>query len=114
MAKYLIERNVPGAHELLPEQLNVLMQKSYSVLLELSPDVLWVQSYITEDKFTCIYIAPNTELLFEHARRSGFPVDRISEIKSIIDPTFSEALMAAEVIHKVEVDHGKASMPQRT
>ena len=109
MAKYLIERNVPGAHELLPEQLNALMQKSYSVLLELSPDVLWLQSYITEDKFTCIYIAPNTELLFEHARRSGFPVDRISEINSIIDPTIADALVAVAAKHPA-----KPPIPQHT
>jgi hypothetical protein len=88
--KFLIERNIPGAGQLSPEQLQGVSQKSCSVLRELGPQIQWVQSYVTDDKITCVYIAPNAELIREHARQGGFPADAVLEIRTIIDPTTSE------------------------
>jgi hypothetical protein len=90
MPKFLIERNIPGAGQLSPEQLQGVSQKSCSVLRELGPQIQWVQSYVTDDKITCVYIAPNAELIREHARQGGFPADAVLEIRTIIDPTTSE------------------------
>ena len=90
MPKFLIERNIPGAGQLSPEQLQGISQKSCSVLRELGPQIHWVQSYVTDDKITCVYIAPNAELIREHARRGGFPADAVLEIRTVIDPTTSE------------------------
>lgn len=90
MPKFLIERNIPGAGALTKEQLQGISQKSCSVLRELGPQIQWVQSYVTEDKVTCVYIAPNAELIREHARQGGFPADAVLEIRDIIDPTTSE------------------------
>lgn len=90
MPKFLIERNIPGAGQLSPEQLQGVSQKSCSVLRELGPQIQWVQSYVTDDKITCVYIAPNAEMVREHARRGGFPADAVLEIRTIIDPTTSE------------------------
>ena len=90
MPKFLIERNIPGAGQLSPEQLQGISQKSCSVLRELGPQIQWVQSYVTDDKITCVYIAPNAELIREHARRGGFPADAVLEIRTVIDPTTSE------------------------
>ncbi len=87
MPKYLIERDIPGAGKLSPGELQGISQKSCSVLRALGPDVQWVQSYVTGDKVYCVYIAANEELIREHAELGGFPVTRISEIKTIIDPT---------------------------
>jgi hypothetical protein len=90
MPKFLIERNIPGAGQLSPEQLQGISQKSCSVLRELGPQIQWIQSYVTEDKITCVYIAPSADLIYEHAKQSGFPADAVLEIKTIIDPTTSE------------------------
>ena len=90
MPRFLIEREIPGAGELSQDQLLAISQKSCDVLRELGPEIQWVQSYVTNDKITCIYIAPNEELVREHARRGGFPADRVEEIRSIIDPTTAE------------------------
>jgi cell division inhibitor SulA len=89
--KFLIERNIPGAGQLSAEQLQGVSQKSCSVLRELGPQIQWVQSYVTDDKITCVYIAPNAELIREHARQGGFPADAVLQIRTIIDPTTSEA-----------------------
>ena len=86
MPKYVIERDLPGAGALSPGDLQALSQKSCGVLRDL-PSVQWVHSYVTGDKIFCIYIAPSEELIREHARQGGFPANRISEVKSIIDPT---------------------------
>ena len=86
MPKYLIERDVRGAGELTRYELMALSQKSCDVLRILGPDIQWVQSFVTGDRITCVYIAPNEELVREHARQGGFPVDRIEEIMTIIDP----------------------------
>lgn len=91
MPKFLIERNIPGAGQLTPEQLQGISQKSCSVLRSLGPQIQWVQSYVTADKVTCVYIAPDAELIREHARQGGFPADAVLEIHTIIDPTTSEA-----------------------
>ena len=90
MPKFLIERNIPGAGKLTPEQLQGISQTSCGVLRGMGPEIQWVQSYVTDDKVTCVYIAPNAEMIREHARQGGFPADAVMEIKAIIDPTTSE------------------------
>lgn len=90
MPKFVIERDLPGAGKLTQEELKGVSQKSYDVLKNLGPDINWVQSYVTDDKIYCIYIAPNAEMIREHAKQGGFPANRISEVKSVIDPTTAE------------------------
>jgi cell division inhibitor SulA len=90
MPKYVIEREIPEAGKLSAEQLQGVSQTSCSVLNKLGTDIQWVQSYVTDDKIYCVYIAPNEDLIREHARQGGFPANKISEIKSIIDPTTAE------------------------
>jgi Nickel responsive protein SCO4226-like len=90
MPKYVIERELPGAGQLTPDQLQAVSQKSCSVLRNLGPEIQWVHSYVTDDKIYCIYIAPNEQLIREHATQGGFPANRISEIRQTIDPTTSE------------------------
>jgi hypothetical protein len=90
MPKYVIERELPGAGNLTSDQLQAISQKSCGVLRNLGPEIQWVHSYVTQDKIYCIYNAPNEQLIREHASQGGFPANRISEVKSIIDPTTSE------------------------
>ena len=90
MPKYLIEREVAGAGSLSPLELQGIAQKSCSVLKNQGPQIQWLQSYVTGDKIYCVYIAPNEEMIREHASQGGFPANRISEIKSVIDPTTAE------------------------
>jgi hypothetical protein len=90
MPKYIIEREIPGAGKLTAEQLQGISQKSCSVLSKLGPQIQWVESYVTDDKVYCVYIAPNEELVREHAKQGGFPANRVSEVRTIIDPTTSE------------------------
>ena len=90
MPKYIIEREIPGAGKLSAEQLRGVSQKSCGVLQKLGPQIQWVQSYVTGDKVYCVYIAPNEELIRQHAQQGGFPANRISEIKTVIDPTTAE------------------------
>jgi cell division inhibitor SulA len=90
MPKYLIEREIPGAGNLSPQQLHAISQKSCSVLSGLGPQIQWLESYVTGDKIYCVYIAPNEEMVREHARQGGFPANRVAEIKTIIDPTTAE------------------------
>ena len=90
MPKYLIEREVPGVGNLSAQDVRGLSQKSCSVLQNMGPQIQWVQSYVTGDKIYCVYIAPNEDLIREHAKQGGFPANRISEIKSMIDPTTAE------------------------
>jgi hypothetical protein len=90
MPKYLIEREIPGAGKLSPEELQAISQKSCAVLRGLGPQIQWLQSYVTGDKVYCVYIAPNEEMIREHAQQGGFPANRISEIKTTIDPTTAE------------------------
>ena len=88
--KYIIEREIPGAGKLTTAELQGISQKSCSVLSELGPQIQWVESYVTDDKVYCVYIAPNEELVREHAKQGGFPANRVSEVRTIIDPTTSE------------------------
>ena len=90
MPKFLIEREIPGAGSLSQPELQGNSQKSCSVLQKLGPEIQWLQSYVTGDKIYCVYIAPNEEIIREHARQGGFPANRVSEIKSVIDPTTAE------------------------
>ncbi|MCY1485070.1 hypothetical protein D9M68_186880 [compost metagenome] len=90
MPKFLIEREIPEAGKLTERDLKAISQKSCRVLREVGPEVQWVQSYVTDDKLYCVYIAASEELVREHAREGGFPVTRISRISSIIDPTTAE------------------------
>ena len=90
MPKFVIEREVPGVGSLPPDQLQAISQKSCSVLNKLGPQIQWVESYVTNDKIYCVYIAPNEQIIREHARQGGFPANRISEIKAVIDPTTAE------------------------
>lgn len=91
MPKFLIERTLPGAGKLSGDQLQGISEKSCGVLRGLGPQIQWIHSYVTADKIYCVYIAPSAELIAEHARQGGFPADRISEIKTMIDPTTAEA-----------------------
>ena len=90
MPKYLIEREIPGAGNLSKGDLRTISQTSCGVLESMGPRIQWLQSYVTGDKVYCVYIAPNEEMIRDHARQGGFPANRISEIKSIIDPTTAE------------------------
>lgn len=90
MPKYVIEREVPDAGKLSPEQLQGMSQKSCGVLGNLGPQIQWVQSYVTDNKIYCVYIAPNEALIREHAEQGGFPANRIEQIQTMIDPTTSE------------------------
>jgi hypothetical protein len=90
LPKYLIEREIPGAGNLTSEQLQGISQTSCGVLRNLGPQIQWLHSYVTGDKIYCVYIAPNEEMVREHARQGGFPANRVSEIKTIIDPTTAE------------------------
>jgi hypothetical protein len=90
MPKYVIEREIPGAGNLSPEELHGISQRSCSVLGELGPTVQWVESYVTDDKVYCVYIAPSEDLIREHAARGGFPANRISAVRAVIDPTTGE------------------------
>ncbi len=91
MPKYVIEREIPGAGKLSAEELHAISQKSCGVLSQMGPQIQWVESYVTDDKVYCVYIAPNEEMVQEHAQQGGFPANRISEIRAIIDPTTAEA-----------------------
>ena len=90
MPKFVIEREIPGAGNLSPEELRGISQTSCGVLQQMGPRIQWLQSYVTGDKIYCVYIAPNEETIREHARAGGFPANRVSEIKSVIDPTTAE------------------------
>ena len=90
MPKYIIEREIPGAGKLSSDQLKTISQTSCSVLKELGPQIQWQQSFVTGDKVYCVYIAPNRELIEQHANQGGFPANSISEVAAIIDPTTAE------------------------
>jgi hypothetical protein len=90
MPKFLIEREIPGAGDLTAEQLQAISQKSCGVLRSMGPQIQWVESYVTGDKVYCVYVAPDEAAVREHAERGGFPANRVSQIKSVIDPTTAE------------------------
>jgi hypothetical protein len=97
MPKYIIEREVPNAAALSAAELKGIAQRSCAALKQLGPSIQWLQSFVTEDKITCVYIAPNTEMVREHARLGGFPADRVLEVAAVIDPTTAEWNDLAEV-----------------
>jgi hypothetical protein len=90
MPKYVIERDIPGAGKLTPQELRGISQTSCGVLGKMGPQIQWLQSYVTGDKVYCVYIAPDEETVREHARQGGFPANRVSEVTAIIDPTTAE------------------------
>ena len=90
MPKYVIEREIPGAGELSQDQLKAISQASCGVLSNMGPQIQWVQSYVTDNKIYCVYIAPNEDMVREHARLGGFPANSVSEVGTIIDPTTAE------------------------
>ena len=90
MPKFVIEREIPGAGSMTAEQLQAVSQKSCSVLRNLGPQIQWLQSYVTDNKIYCVYIAPNEELVREHARQGGFPANSVAQVRRIIDPTTAE------------------------
>ena len=96
MPRYVIERNLPGAGRLTPEQLQGVARKSRGVLRELGSDIQWVESYVTDDTIYCVYLAPDEELIREHARRGGFPADRISQVVRNISPLTAEDAVPLE------------------
>ena len=90
MPKYVIERDVPGIGNATDEEVHTISQKSCSVLNNLGPTIQWLHSYVTADKIYCVYIAPDEKMVREHAQKGGFPANRVSEVKSVIDPTTAE------------------------
>jgi len=90
MPRFVIERDIPGAGKLSPQELKAVSQKSCGVLREMGPQVQWVQSYVTPDKIYCVYVAPDEEAVRKHAQLGGFPANRVSRVTSIIDPTTAE------------------------
>jgi hypothetical protein len=90
MPKYVIERNIPGAGKLSDAELKAVAQKSCAVIRQLNSEVQWIQSYVTDDKVYCVYIAPNEDVVREHAKQGGFPIDSIAVVRKVIDPSFAE------------------------
>jgi hypothetical protein len=90
MPKYVIEREIPGAGKLSANEIQAVAQTSCNVLRNLGPEIQWVESFVTQDKIYCIYIAPNEQMIREHAQQGGFPANRVSEVKRMIDPTSAE------------------------
>ena len=95
MKKYVIERPILGVGSLTRDELHAGSARSCAALAELGPDIQWVQSYVTADKISCVYLAANEELIREHARRSGFPAESIADVRAIIDPTMGSAVLTA-------------------
>lgn len=90
MPRYVIEREIPGAGQLTAEQLKDVSQSSCDVLRNMGPEIQWVHSYVTDDKIYCVYIAPNEDMIREHAKQGGFPANSVSEVAAVIDPTTAE------------------------
>ena len=90
MPKFVVEREVPGAGKMSPQELQAISQKSCSVLRNMGPQIQWLHSYVTDDKIYCLYIAPNEAAIREHAKQGGFPANRISAIRDVMDPTTAE------------------------
>jgi hypothetical protein len=90
MPRFVIEREIPGVGGWSPDQIQGASAKSCQVLGELGPQIQWVESFVTDDKIYCVYIAPNADMVREHARRGGFPANRVSEVRTRMDPTTAE------------------------
>jgi hypothetical protein len=91
MPKFVIERNLPGAGKLPAGELQAISQKSCGVLQSMGPSIQWVQSFVTDDKIYCVYVAPDERAVRQHAQKGGFPADSVARVRSIIDPTSAEA-----------------------
>ena len=91
MPKFVIERPLPGAGKLSADELRAISQKSNQVLADLGPEISWLQSYVTDDKIYCVYVAPDTDIIFEHARCGGFPAESVSKVSAVIDPSTADA-----------------------
>ncbi|MGH7617495.1 MAG: DUF4242 domain-containing protein [Gemmatimonadaceae bacterium] len=94
MPKYVIERLVPGAGRMSADELKALSMRSCDVLNQLGPRIQWIQSYVTDDKIYCVYIAPNEEIVREHARLGGFPANHVAAVKTLIDPTTADSVIS--------------------
>lgn len=90
MPKYVIERPLPGAGKLSADELQAIATKSNQVIVDLGPEIKWLQSYVTEDKIYCVYVAPDTDILFEHARCGGFPAETVTRVSTVIDPSTAD------------------------
>ena len=90
MPKFVIEREIPGGGKLSPQELQAISQKSCSVLRKMEPQIQWVESYVTDDKLCCVYVAPDEETIRKHAQEGGFPANKIARVRAVIDPTTSE------------------------
>lgn len=90
MPKFVIEREIPGAGDLSSQELQGISQTSCGVLSEMGPQIQWVESYVTDDKIYCVYIAPDEQMVRDHASQGGFPANKVSEVRNIIDPTTAE------------------------
>ena len=95
MPKYVIERLIPGAGKMTPDELKSVSSRSCDVLNQMGPRIQWVQSYVTDNKIYCVYIAPDEDTVREHARISGFPANSVASVRVIIDPTTSETAIAS-------------------
>ena len=87
MPKFMIERDLPGAGDLSPDELRAISAKSNQVLGDLGPEIRWLQSFVTDDKIYCVYVAPDEDIIFEHARCGGFPADKVTIVSTVIDPS---------------------------
>ena len=96
MPKFVIEREIAGAGKLSLQDLQAISQKSCNVLESMGPQIQWVQSFVTDEKIYCLYLAGNSETIREHARRGGFPADHVALVRALIDPTTGEAPLAGE------------------
>jgi hypothetical protein len=90
MPKFVIERNIPGAGQLTPQDLKAVSQKSCAVLNRMGPGIQWIQSYVTDDRLYCIYLAPDEAAIRRHAAEGGFPCDKVSQVRTVIDPSTAE------------------------
>jgi Nickel responsive protein SCO4226-like len=91
MPKFIIEREIPGAGKLAPQELKAISQKSCGVLESMGPKIQWVQNFVTDDKIYCVYVAPDEQTVRQHAKQGGFPANDVSRVRSVIDPTTAEA-----------------------
>jgi hypothetical protein len=90
MPKFVIERNIPGAGQLTPADLKAVSQRSCAVLNSMGPGIQWIQSFVTDDKLYCVYVAPDADAIRRHAREGGFPCDNVAQVRAVIDPTTAE------------------------
>ncbi len=90
MPKYIIERTIPDAGQLSADELQGISKKSCSILKNMGPQIQWMESYVTDNKVYCVYIAPNADMIRQHAQEGGFPADQVSEVRTVIDPTTAE------------------------